>query len=154
MLTPDGWESARFQAVCAAEAGFHQKGVVSSRPPAGNAHRWAFSHSETIQEVIVEDQKDEQKDPEETAQVQSSSPSLSDNLSRKYPYLTAYIGFLALFVFFGIVVGLILIVPQFIFSSIVDAEMFSPFTELFVTIFRIVVGFYAFKYVVKKHILP
>ena len=102
----------------------------------------------------MEDQKDKQKDSEETAQIESSSPSLSDNLSSKYPYLTAYVDFLALFVFFGIIAGLILIVPQFIFSSIVEAEMFSPFTELFVTIFRIIVGFYAFKYVVKKHILP
>ncbi len=46
---PDGWESARFQAVCMAWSWFRQSGVISSRlpaqagPPAGNAHRWAGS---------------------------------------------------------------------------------------------------------------
>jgi len=38
---PDGWESARFQAVCVASSWLRQNGVVSSRPPAGNANRWA-----------------------------------------------------------------------------------------------------------------
>jgi len=37
---PDWWESARFQAVCVAWSWFRQNSVVSSRPPAGNAHRW------------------------------------------------------------------------------------------------------------------
>jgi hypothetical protein len=36
---PDGWESARFLAVCAAWSRFRQSGFISSRPPAGNAHR-------------------------------------------------------------------------------------------------------------------
>jgi hypothetical protein len=36
---PDGWESPRFGAVCVAWSWFRQSGVVSSRPPAGNAHR-------------------------------------------------------------------------------------------------------------------
>ncbi len=36
---PDGWESARFQAVCVAPSWFRQSGVLSSRPRAGNAHR-------------------------------------------------------------------------------------------------------------------
>jgi hypothetical protein len=40
---PDGWESARFQAVCVAWSWFRQSGVVSSRPPAGNAHRWVLA---------------------------------------------------------------------------------------------------------------
>jgi hypothetical protein len=38
---PDWWESARFQAVSLAWSWFRQNGVVSSRPPAGNASRWA-----------------------------------------------------------------------------------------------------------------
>jgi hypothetical protein len=33
------WESPRFQAVCVAWSWFRQSGVVSSRPPAGNASR-------------------------------------------------------------------------------------------------------------------
>jgi hypothetical protein len=36
---PDWWESARFQAVCLAWSRFRQNGVISSRPPAGNADR-------------------------------------------------------------------------------------------------------------------
>jgi hypothetical protein len=38
---PDWWESPRFQAVSFAQGWFRQSGVVSSRPPAGNASRWA-----------------------------------------------------------------------------------------------------------------
>ena len=36
---PDWWESPRFQAVFVARSWFRQSGVVSSHPPAGNAHR-------------------------------------------------------------------------------------------------------------------
>ena len=38
---PDWWESARFQALYVAWSWFRQNGVISSHPPAGNAHRWA-----------------------------------------------------------------------------------------------------------------
>jgi hypothetical protein len=38
---PDGWESPRFWALSVAGSWFRQSGVVSSRPPAGNASRWA-----------------------------------------------------------------------------------------------------------------
>jgi hypothetical protein len=43
MRAPDGWESARFQAGFLAWSWFHQNGVISSRPPAGNARRWALA---------------------------------------------------------------------------------------------------------------
>jgi len=33
----DWWESARFQALCAASSWFRQNNVLSSRPPASNA---------------------------------------------------------------------------------------------------------------------
>ena len=36
----DWWESPRFQAVSLAQSWFHQSGVVSPRPPAGNTHCW------------------------------------------------------------------------------------------------------------------
>ena len=36
---PDWWESARFQALSVASSWFRQSGVISSRPPAGNADR-------------------------------------------------------------------------------------------------------------------
>ena len=41
MRAPDWWESARFQAVYVARSGFRQNSVISSRPLAGNASRWA-----------------------------------------------------------------------------------------------------------------
>jgi hypothetical protein len=41
MRALDWWESARFQAFRVASSWFRQNGVVSSRPPAGNASRWA-----------------------------------------------------------------------------------------------------------------
>ncbi len=37
---PDGWESARFMAGRVAGGWFRQNGILSSRPPAGNASRW------------------------------------------------------------------------------------------------------------------
>ena len=37
----DWWDSARFQALCVAWSWFRYNGVISSRPPASNAHRWA-----------------------------------------------------------------------------------------------------------------
>jgi hypothetical protein len=45
---PDWWESARFRAVCVALSWFHYNGVVASRPPAGNAHRWALRKIEDV----------------------------------------------------------------------------------------------------------
>jgi hypothetical protein len=42
MRAPDVWDSARFQAVFVAWGWFRQIGVISARPAAGNASRWAF----------------------------------------------------------------------------------------------------------------
>jgi hypothetical protein len=39
---PDGWDSARFQAIFVALAGFRFRAFFS--PAAGNANRWAVSH--------------------------------------------------------------------------------------------------------------
>ena len=43
---PTGGSLPRFQAVCVAWSWFRQNGVVSSRPPAGNASRWAALHKD------------------------------------------------------------------------------------------------------------
>ena len=43
MRAPDVWESAHFQALFLAWSGFRQTGVVSARPAAGNASRWALT---------------------------------------------------------------------------------------------------------------
>ncbi len=39
---PDGWDAPRFLASCVASSWSRQNGIVSSSPPAGNAHRWAL----------------------------------------------------------------------------------------------------------------
>lgn len=50
---PDWWESARFQAVCVAWSWFRQSGVVSSRPPAGNASPLAgFAEKQNRQNIV------------------------------------------------------------------------------------------------------
>ena len=41
MRAPDVWESARFQAYFLAWSRFRQNRVISARPAAGNASRWA-----------------------------------------------------------------------------------------------------------------
>jgi hypothetical protein len=43
MRAPDVWESARFQAFCVASSWLQQIRVLSARPAAGNASRWAFT---------------------------------------------------------------------------------------------------------------
>jgi hypothetical protein len=40
---PDVWESPRFQAFLLALSWFRQTSVISSRPAAGNANRWALT---------------------------------------------------------------------------------------------------------------
>ena len=53
MLTPDWWESARFQAVCVALSWFRQGGVISSRESAGMvpnpAHQRVTPTVETVE---------------------------------------------------------------------------------------------------------
>ncbi len=109
-----------------------------------------FVSSKLISEVIVEYQKDEQKDHEEkNIEALPLSSSISENLNRKYPYLTAYIGFTLLYLLSGVVAALTFTIPQSAFG-----RGFSPFTESFICIFQFVLGFYAFRYIVNKHILP
>jgi hypothetical protein len=45
MRAPDVWETARFQAFFAAWSRFRQNSVISTRPAAGNAHRWAAART-------------------------------------------------------------------------------------------------------------
>ncbi|HEY9760224.1 MAG TPA: hypothetical protein V6C97_34020 [Oculatellaceae cyanobacterium] len=85
---------------------------------------------------------------EESAQALSSS-GFSDELNRKYPYLTAYVGFIVLYLLSGVVAGLIFAIPQFVI-----VRGFSPLTELFTRILQLVFGFYGFRYIVNKHVLP
>jgi hypothetical protein len=53
MRAPDGWESPRFQAVCVAWSWFRQSGVLSSRPPAGNASRWALNFIRSVRASMI-----------------------------------------------------------------------------------------------------
>jgi hypothetical protein len=49
MRAPDWWESERFQALFLALSWLRQNGVVSFRPPAGNASRWADQYKIDVQ---------------------------------------------------------------------------------------------------------
>ncbi len=61
----------------------------------------------------MEDKMDKPKSSaEESAQALSSSSSLSENLNRKYPYLTAYVGFIVLYLLAGVAASLIFTVPN------------------------------------------
>jgi hypothetical protein len=103
----------------------------------------------------MEDKLSEQKDIEENSTpVFPSSLSTNENLNRKYPYLTAFVGFIALYILSGIIAGLIFTIPLLIYSEIIGKQMYSSATPLFKSILQIVFGFYAFRYVVNKHILP
>ncbi|MBI4762798.1 MAG: hypothetical protein ACOYYF_15375 [Chloroflexota bacterium] len=92
----------------------------------------------------------------ESNPTRESLPSSIQSRSRneKNPYLTAYVGFIVLFVISGIAAWLIFNIPLFLYSFFVRSLGRSPFTELFIFILQIVFGYYAFKHVVRKHILP
>lgn len=106
----------------------------------------------------MEDQAAEQKDLKGSIR-QLSLPSSPrgdslDRLSAKYPYLTAFVGFVLMSLLSGIVAGIVFVVPQMIYSAIRGQEMFSAWTPMFQVVLQIVLTFYSFKYVVNKHILP
>jgi hypothetical protein len=64
-----------------------------------------------------------------------TAPGTSEKLNAKYPYLTGYVGFIALYTLASIILG-------FILPSILNA------------IIVIVIGFFIFKFVVQNNILP
>ncbi|MBI3175109.1 MAG: hypothetical protein HYZ25_15390 [Chloroflexi bacterium] len=105
----------------------------------------------------MEEQSSEEKELKDNVQQLSPSPSRGDRLdqlSAKYPYLTAYIGFILMSILAGIIAGIVFIVPQMIYSTIRGQQMFSPWTPTFQAVLQVILAFYSFKYVVNKHILP
>jgi hypothetical protein len=102
--------------------------------------KWSKEDFDAVQKVLMErvEKLPEQKSLEKTDEPikLSGQTSSSDNVSTKYPYLTAYVGFVALFLLFGLVLG------------------FIPFLSQFGLIIQVIGGFYIFKFVVEKNVLP
>ena len=102
--------------------------------------KWSREDFDAVQKILMErvGKLPEQRHLETIAKpIKSSSQnSSSDNLSSKYPYLTAYVGFVALFLLLGLVIG------------------FIPFLSRYGLIIQAIGGYYLFKFVVEKNILP
>ena len=102
--------------------------------------KWSKEDFDAVQKVLLErvGKLPEQKSLEKSdAQIKSSGQNIaSDNLSGKYPFLTAYVGFVALFLALGLVLG------------------FVPLLSQFGLIIQVIGGFYIFKFVIEKNVLP
>ncbi len=63
-------------------------------------------------------------------------PGKSEGLNKKYPFLTGYIGFIAIYALISVVIG------------------FIPIPSMISLALQLIAGFYVFKFVVRKNILP
>jgi hypothetical protein len=100
--------------------------------------QWSKEDFDAVQTVLAQriGKLPEQNHPETSTKKAASSepnPPMVDNLSRKYPYLTAYVGFVALFLLLSLV---------------------SNFIPIVGLILQVVGGFYIFKFVIEKNVLP
>ncbi len=100
--------------------------------------KWSKEDFDAVRQVLTQriSKLPEQNHPEtSTEKVTSVEQNLLrvDTISRKYPYLTAYVGFVALFLLLSLV---------------------SNFVPSFGLILQIVGGFYIFKFVIEKNVLP
>lgn len=91
---------------------------------------------------------------ERDTSTRASALNISENLNRKYPYVTAYVGFVILYIFSWVKAVLITAVFLLIYSLIRYGEIGSLVNIPLTLMVQIVIGFDAFKYVVKKNILP
>lgn len=102
--------------------------------------KWSKEDFNAIQKVLLEriGKLPERKSLEENeTQIKPPDQSVSnDNVNSKYPFLTAYVGFVALFLVLGLVLG------------------FVPIPSQFGLIIQGIGGFYIFKFVVEKNVLP
>ena len=97
----------------------------------------------------------EKKNPDNSIE-NANSPKigLSEYLNRKYPYLTAFIGCIVMYVLAGAVAGIIFIAPEFLFAKIIDEGTYIAKAQLFILALRLVLAYYGFKYVINKNLLP
>jgi len=101
---------------------------------------WSEVAFEVIEEILLNrlgslppQERAEQK-PAASAQLLDKLVDKNEGISGKYPYLTGYVGFIALLMMASFIIG------------------FIPRPLSFVL--QIVAGFYVFKFVVKTNILP
>jgi len=103
----------------------------------------------------VENKPSEQKNVgESSTPVRASALDTSENLNRKYPYLTAYVGFIILYIISWAQAALIAGILQLIYSLIRYGEIQSLVNLPLTFILQIVIGFQAFKYVINKNVVP
>ncbi len=78
--------------------------------------------------------------PQDTPKGKPAAPvpliEKNESISAKYPYLTGYVGFVALLMIASVIIG------------------FIPLPSLLSFALQIVAGFYAFRFVVKTNVLP
>ncbi len=77
-----------------------------------------------------------------------------DNLSKKYPYLTAYVGFLALFALARMGIGTFLLMVGQLITTYMDRTPQAWAVQIGAWVLILAAGFYVFKYVIRKHVLP
>ena len=70
------------------------------------------------------------------------------DLKAKYPYLTAWVGFIALNALAGLILGLVL---DLFLESVSASSIGSSLTKL---VAQMIVGFFVFKFVIQRNILP
>ncbi len=91
---------------------------------------------------------------ESSVPMRASALDTSENLNRKYPFLTAYVGFIILYIVAWVQASLIAGVLQLIYSLIRYGKIQSLVNLPLTFLLQIVIGFQAFKYVVNKNIIP
>jgi len=103
---------------------------------------WSEVAFNVIEEILLNrlgslppQDKPKQK-PAASAQLLDKLVDKNESISTKYPYLTGYVGFIALLMIASVIVG------------------FIPLPSLLSFALQIVAGFYAFKFVVKTNVLP
>ena len=105
-----------------------------------DTNKWSREDFDAIQKILMErigKLPEQNKLERGNEQIKPAGQNASSNsVSGKYPYLTAYVGFVALFLLFGLVLGLI------------------PFLSEFGFILQVIGGFYIFKFVIEKNVLP
>ncbi|MFZ5819918.1 MAG: hypothetical protein ACOYYJ_08445 [Chloroflexota bacterium] len=77
-----------------------------------------------------------------------------DNLSKRYPYLTAYVGFLALFALARMGIGTFLLMVGQLITTYMDRTPQAWVVQIGAWVLILAAGFYVFKYVIRKHVLP
>ncbi len=115
--------------------------------------KWSKEDFDAVQKILIERTG---RLPEQKIAEKSTTPpelGLSEKLSRQYPYLTAFIGFIALYVLSGYAAGIIM----YILSTIMylfDVDKYQSIIVILRLILQLLFSFHGFKFVINKNLLP